>query len=278
MEKEVVAISASSTGTFSSCPTAYHYSSELRLTPFNGDESMDKGSLGHDMLARYYTLLKEGKADYGNLLEDVEETGRMNAPKWDLDPEAIEQTIESVKGYIELWFNDSWEPILVEQPFSKVLYDSESLQIIWEGRLDLGIKNRIMGDKFIPVDHKFGAKAYQPEPMNNQFIGTYWAFGADEFIVNLVGMQKKNKKYSRHPISYPKEVIEEWQNSTISTVIEMLQYEKQGYYPRRYNSCWRCKFSSLCFSHPDAREHRMKVEFVKKTGFNLYSSEEESSE
>lgn len=273
MEKEVVAISASSASTFQACPTAYHYSSELRLTPFNGDEKMDKGSLGHAMLAHYYQLIKDGAADYGSIQDSIEEEGRIEAVKFDLNPDAIEQTITSVRGYIEARYGDSWEPVLIEQPFSKVLYDSETLQIIWEGRLDLGIKNRLLGDKFIPVDHKFGAKAYTPEPMNNQFLGTTWAFGADEFIVNLVGMQKKEQKYSRHPISYPKEVIEEWQQSTISTVIEMLQYEKQGYYPRRYNSCWKCKFTGLCYSHPEAREYKMKVEFTKKQ-FSLYETSE----
>jgi hypothetical protein len=76
--KEVVAISANSLGIFQGCPTAYNYSHELKLAPFESDENMDKGSLGHSMIAHYYTLLKEGKiTDFGSIQDEVEEFGRI---------------------------------------------------------------------------------------------------------------------------------------------------------------------------------------------------------
>jgi len=53
----------------------------------------------------------------------------------------------------------------------------------------------------------------------------------------------------------------------------MLSYEQQGYYPRRYSKCWNCKFSSLCYTHPEAREQKIKVNFITKK-FDLYQSEE----
>jgi len=156
MEKQIVAISASSLTTFQGCPTAFHYSSELRLTPFESDDKMDKGSLGHAMLAHYYELLKNGKAvDFGATIDEVEETGRIESTKFDLDPNSIEQTIASVKGYLDKYWGENWKPILVEQPFSKVILDTDQLQIIFEGRLDLGIE---VNGRFIPVDHKFKAQ------------------------------------------------------------------------------------------------------------------------
>jgi len=270
-EKQIVAISASSLTTWQACPTAFHYSSELRLSPFESDEKMDKGSLGHAMLAHYYQLVKDGKAgDYGATLDEVLEIGRIEAVKFELSPDAIEQTLISVRGYLESYFGESWTPVLIEQPFSQELFNSDSLQILFEGRLDLGIE---VGGRFVPVDHKFKS-AFRPiNPMDNQFIGTSWAFNSDEFIVNQVGIQKKEQKFRRDPLSYPKEVIEEWKEATIASVVEMISYEAQGKYPRRYSKCWNCKFSDLCYTHPEARDQKIKINFVKKQ-FDLYSSEE----
>lgn len=152
MAREVFIISHSDQESRSRCEWAHHYGYGYRLTPKKQQEHTQIGLCGHEMLAGYYTALKnsepwEDAVEAG--LEVWQEIIRTN--KYDYD--AIAKAKKLYDRYVEAFDPWEWEILWVEEYMEYQLTD----ELILNGVIDLVVRaktGRLKGQIGV-IDHKF---------------------------------------------------------------------------------------------------------------------------
>lgn len=274
-DKIIVAIDSQRLEAMQSCMMFYDYRFNKSLVPINTPDYLERGSLIHHMLAQFYKMRKyqsrwyiNGKS-YRDIVDICIRVGRSEALSLGLDIAEVEDVIEVFKQYTDLWENDSWTDIVgVEQTSAKVLYDSDSLTILYEAKMDLVLR---IGGNITAIDHKHSKSRRDPNQLSNQFKGYCWSLGNNNLIVNEIGFQKTIKpveKFRRHMLSFPDSIIEEWKRNTIFWVKFTLGCTDSGIYPRNFSSCDKfsgCDFRHICSAEPgDLREFRLRKDFKEK--------------
>src|SRR2546421_321403 len=95
------------------------------------------------MLIGWFVCQKLAKLERLEYLECIKlgiEAGRLSSIETKLDNDDIEWTIETFEQYCEYNKYDRRETVAIETPFSKTLYEDDSLHIIYEGKIDHVIK------------------------------------------------------------------------------------------------------------------------------------------
>jgi len=271
-DKKVIALDSQILSALQLCPQRlkYEFIDNLRLTVTPG--YFEKGSLMHKMLHLYYSLMKHRPNWALKRITDLcVRKGRKYYIKLAIPVEDCENVIAHFQAYAERYGRERFEVIYVEKPFAKKIYEDDSMIIIYQGMIDLGV--RYPGEVLTVIDHKTGERDDAPSQLENQFLGYAWAFDTQNVVVNKINFYKeihtgndKQQSFRRYTLSYSKGLIEEWVEDTISDAHVLLSYTELGMFNRRRASCKRpmeCPFFSICKQERGARE------FIKRSKYSV---------
>ena len=275
MSQQLIALDSQKLDAIMSCGRLFDLNFNQNYRPIATPDYLERGALIHDMLETYYKLRKHrarwsvNNKSYQDIVRSCTDVGRFKGNKMQLPISEIEYTIDIFKQYANLWENDGWDNILsVERVASKVLYNSDDLVILYEGKIDLVLKF----SQTIAVDHKHSQSRRDPNELANQFKGYCWLLDTDTFVVNEIGFQKTVKpieKFRRHTLKFTSEIIEEWRENVIYWANLALSWEKLKYYPPNYTSCDKfsgCQYKEICKSQPgDYRAYKLAKDFREES-------------
>lgn len=264
------------------CGLKTKYSDEEYITLNSPIDNLQRGSLVHEMLRVHYTLKKEGTLDYKSIVENGVNAGMAHSlTLQDMNSDLIQKCIENYKLYADNYENENWNVIAVEEPFSRVLFETpdeegkEGITVLLEGRMDLIVtipKMEAAGK--IVVEHKCPEKNYPVEPRTNQFIGYTWALGSTTIVVNRVGFQKDEKlRFTRPFCSYDKDQFDDWLVSAEYWVKQYIQWREKDEWPMNYSSCMKyggCPYASICNTSRPAREFIKSSLYRPKMGLDIF--------
>jgi hypothetical protein len=277
MSKQVLMIDSQLLNIFQECPAKFYYNFILNVRPLFKPEAFDKGDLLHHMLKFHYKQIKHNQlcqannlsADgvkiipYNEITKTCIKKAEKHLLKLDLDVGLGQEIIKVYEQYAEYYKNESWQILEVEKPFAKVIFEDETLKIVYVGIIDLLTHVAI-------VDHKSSSRRGQTSGLSNQFMGYAWAFNLHNVVINKVGLQKTLKpeeKFERPTKSYPAAIIEEWKNNTINVAKTMFVYINNipdMMNKRNYTSCDKysgCIFQEVCETTPEAREFKISQKY-----------------
>ena len=265
-DKVIIKVSASSLQELDSCEQAFVFSQFLRLMTLSVPDYFTKGGEFHKILEHYYGARILGRKDLTNIRDEAIEASRARALKDpNLEINISEECIKLFERYFENYKHEQWIPLAVESKFATSLYDSESVQIILVGKIDLIAKSEYY-EKFL-VDHKTGAKNDKQSSMDTQFNAYPYATGLSTIYRNYAGFTKEGT-FSRDSYNYTKEQLEEWKDEVVFKILR-LHNDVQSFgagpnFPKRRSNCSRCRFKHICESEPRMREMKIKQLYVRK--------------
>lgn len=271
-EKIIIAVHANSRNDFT-CMAHGNYSRVLNLTPRIGKpRRLQGGSLMHRMLEVYYQLKQWTDLPHDFILAEAIKYGRycITAEQMNnLPQDEAEHIIQKFIEYCNFYINDSWIPVMVEQPFAKTMYEDEKYHIIGESQIDLAAMDRNRDSGGIPglfvADHKTEEKFSVPDILQDQ--GHMYAWWSDQpyVISNRIGLQEKKKDpFHRETLTYSKEQIDEWLEEVVTWAINTDLQIKAGYFPRQFKVCHqygKCVYAPLCEAPKSERERIMNRDF-----------------
>lgn len=265
--KTIVHITSSHLNEYQSCPQKYDYSMVQNLRMITTPRPLSRGSFMHKVLEWYYKgklLRKEKDSEYANLdhgeiIQKAILNGRFYAVKNNVESVDVNETLERLELYFKKYYDDGWEPLFVEQPFSKILFDSDKLLVLYEGQIDLVVRNR--SGSIIFTDHKSESRKSEPVSFLNQFTGYAWVGETERFVVNKIGFQSSikdvDKVLRRIELHIPFEKQEEWVTDTLEWVHEILDSKNKNHWKKNRTNCdkyGRCVYLPLCEASKTDRE------------------------
>ena len=266
-----IVLSVEKLNDLSICPRLYYYKHLLRKVPVRKADYLEAGELIHHGLQLYYNSIADGNKISLERLLDF--TRNYAAEKLQLSVELIEATVKDLAMYYTYYTNlgENWVVESVEEPFAKVLYESSDLRVIVNGKIDLRVVvNGGRGPRVL-IDHKYESQFREKLDRDNQPLAYCWAYEVRDWIYNRIGKQKTytpEKRLLRPYINYSDSQIEEWKESTIELVSELVRYEKLNKWPGKYTGCsfhgLKCTFYDVCNTTPDNREYKLENLFMDK--------------
>ena len=268
MSKQVLFIDSQILNTYQDCPTKFYYNFIHNVRPLVKPEAFDKGDLLHHMLKFHYklvrhnqltladNLIKQQRYSMTQIIDICVHKAEKHLLSLDLDTQLGLEVIKTYKEYANYYTNCTWQILQVEQPFARVIYDSEEVKLVYCGIIDLLTHVAI-------VDHKSSSRRGPTTGLSNQFQGYAWALNVHNVVVNKIGFQKTLKpeeKFERPTKSYPQAIIDEWERNTIRVGLDLfkdLQDVPGIMNKRNYTSCDKysgCIFQRICETTPEARE------------------------
>lgn len=235
----------------------YHY--QHSITP----RKLEMGSFVHDLFDIYYTNFEDGHDEAIRLMNlQVESL----IHRYALNGVDVETVVSSANGSLEFFKHQPIKVKSVETPITRLLHEEEGLRIAYVSKIDLVID----GPNFenMPVDHKTEhGRRYEPNPMQNQFIGYAWATNSPRIMINKVGFQtslKDIEKYRRSILFYTDSQKEEWRVNTVGFVKKMLEIQNGRRPLMNRSSCDKfngCKYLDICKSSPENRKSQLEIMF-----------------
>lgn len=262
-------LSVTKLNSVSICPRLYQYSEGLGKKPAVTPTYFDEGELMHEGLRIYY----QSKLDNINLSDIPSMMRNYAAEKLSLSSDLVESTIKDFIMYCNYYDSgrSSWVVEAAEEPFAKVLYESDDVRIILNGKVDLRVRTMGGSGPRALVDHKYESQFREKLDRDNQALAYSWAYETRDWIYNRIGKQKSYKpeqKLLRPYFNFSKHQIEEWKEYAIDTAFEIIKYEQQSKFPMRFTGCnfqgHKCTFYDVCNTTPDNREYVLNQSFVNK--------------
>jgi len=276
--KNIVHVDSQILNSIGLCGERYRLEHVLNRRPVSKAEALERGAVMHTMLAHYYRGRKDGRTapeTHGALVEEAIMLGREEAAVAEFDLSQFEQEdLQTFKDNILHHQYDGWEILDVEEPFTKLLYDSDDLQILYEGIVDLHIKDA-HGEKAV-VDHKTEARQSHPFELSNQFQGYQWAFDS-KMIVNKIGFQKTlpfKEKFRRLYFPYKDELLAEWKRDVVDSIRTAIHWHQTKYFPRNRTSCDKysgCIFQRVCKEEPEMRDYRLNEFYIQTEPWDVFT-------
>lgn len=275
------------------CWRYYQYAQLRKLVPYVKAARMEKGSVGHKILAHYYSQRALQPAEHRDtLIEEAFKHGALELVNTDLKREDANKIFEVCHQYFDHYVNEDWMALmddkgkpLVEVPLTKLLYqredtnDVEGIRIIFNGIIDLILAPR----KNVPitiVDHKFKDRYSDLDPLSNQLALYAAATGIRDVMRNDIGGQKEGNvnKFLRPNYRYEQSQMDENVQWAVYWALEAEYHELQNIYPPNPTSCDKfggCLFGRVCNTIPAGREGVINANFRTATKrFSIYSVEE----
>lgn len=274
-----IVISASRYTTIQSCFYATNLRYNVRLYPVIKNEYFERGSLIDVLCNVYYRGRKKGLS-FNESLNDALENGRAFSVKTSLDVAKSEFIIERFVQYLHHNLNDDWQVIEVQAPFTKIIYQDESLQIIAEGLIDLLINTRA---GFFVVDTKSTSREadkrkIDAQKLDNQFKLYCIVFAVNQVMINDIGVQKSKNEdalFKRRLINFPDTILLEWINNVVYWCNSWLDHDENKLYPQNFSSCYGCDYTSICAEESSMRQFIANRDFkIVEKDFNIYKKEE----
>jgi hypothetical protein len=287
MEKLIVKLDSQILNSINLCPERYRLEHIENWRPTMKAPALEKGSVVHSMLAHYRRGKRDGRCgpdEHNILMDECIQIGRIASAGYSLDTNDFEEIRLTWIDYVMRWQYDGWIVQDVEQPFTKILYDSDALQILYEGIIDARIIDPKIGQAV--VDSKTESRRSYPYILSNQFQGYEWAFNVP-VIVDKIGFQstlEAKEKFRRlvHDSGAP--AISEWVSDTIEAVgqaigwHEELESGKRKTLHKNRTSCDKysgCVFQKVCKEPDEVREFKLIAHFFKDKKWDPYSRDEE---
>jgi hypothetical protein len=277
------------------CWRLYYYVSKRRLVPFYRPQRMEKGSVGHKILAYYYrevglNLNREPKKDRDQIIEEAMKIGLLEAAIGELDKESLSTLMETVESYFKHYHSEDWLPLLddkgvplVEVPLTKVIYEEadtkehEGIRIIFNGIIDLILAARKSVGVTI-VDHKFPSRKMDFYSLANQLSLYSAVTGIQNVMRNDAGSQKEGNvnKFSRPGFRYDPTQMKENLQWAIHWALEAHYHETIEVFPPNPTSCDKfggCQMLGVCNTTLGAREAVINASFREGRKFSIYEKE-----
>jgi hypothetical protein len=281
-KKLIIKLDSQILSSMGNCWQLYFYEHVMNRRPLAKDIPLARGDAMHRMLAHYYQAKLDGKyiGRENVVISESIQIGREASVDLGLDPQIfMDEDLPSFKSYVLKYQYDGWEIQFVESPFSAVIYDSPELMIIWEGVVDLGVRDP-KGIEYI-VDHKTESRRSNPLLLSNQFEGYSYALKRP-IIVNKIGFQTTlpdELKFRRYYFNYSEALISEWKDDAIRLVKEAVQRHKENLFPRNRTACGRyfsgCNYTRVCSAEPEVREHILRAYFRLEAPWDPYTRDPE---
>lgn len=257
--------------TFQECPMKFKMMYVDNLRSAHPIEPLVKGDVLHTAFETYYKGIKEGTLSFSSLVEKSVEEARAKATLNGIDLDLAEEVIDVCRLYFEFWKDDDLQPIEVEQPFLKLIYESEedNLRIAYAGKIDLVATATRYQWKPVPFDNKSTSRNQTPSGRSNQFFGYCYAINSNILVINRIGFQKTlalSERFKRIPLSYPKEYVDRWVRNTIKSGYRLAWSLDNDEWEETLPSCDKysgCTFKPICESiTPEAQEWKIKSEYI----------------
>lgn len=268
--KTIIVIHAGSKADFA-CPQKGFYIRVMKLRSRQGKpRRLEGGSLMHRLLEVYYQLKMWSDFPHDFIVDEAIKFGRYCIVAEEMSnlaqPEA-EHIIQKFKEYAEYYINDTWKPIMVEQPFAKTIYEDESYHIIGESQIDLAAmdtaENGVPG--LFVADHKTEEKHSVPDKLQDQGYMYAWWSEQPFVISNRIGLQEKKKDpFHREVLTYEEDQVQEWVQEIAEWAINTDRQLKSGYHPRQFAICHqygKCTFADICAASESERERIINRDF-----------------
>ncbi len=250
--------------TFMTCECKFNYRFNLNKTLPTKAPQLDRGSILHMGFEGYFNALK-------NRIEFKERIAisRAAMQKASIETELQDDILERIEAvFIESCnvFRDrdeGMEVLAVEQPFSYVLHEDESIRLVMIGKIDLLVNEP--GYVNLPYDHKSYERDYPLDRKANQFCNYTYATGSNYLVVNRVGMQTTIipvKKHKRVPLSYDPLFLESWKKNVIKWAYRYLDCVIDKEWPLNTTSCNKynrmCEYDDVCnASGQEAKSYKL---------------------
>jgi hypothetical protein len=159
--------------------------------------------------------------------------------------------------YTQVYHDETWVPIAVEQGFSRIIHEDEDTIFVLEGRPDLIVRE---GDSIIVVDHKTQASFRQLPSFSHQVMAYVYASGARNFCHNYI-ILKKDPEYIRKIYPISEKDVEWWRQN----VVELLEQMKSSKFLPNFNCMdiyGKCAFINVCpVPSPKLQEFMLNSQF-----------------
>ncbi len=242
-EKKVVQLDSHKLSSFQACEQRYVYAHRDNLqfltTKLSG---MAKGTLWHQIMEKHYQLIQQSNL-YSTVKNETKDYLCSIVPE-DLRADFLAKYILYAHRYNK--YIDR-EILGCEIGFDKILYEDERYLFIYQGKIDLLLRNK---EKIMWVDFKTRHPMFTKPHHHfcNQFLGYSWAVGTDTGIIDYLTWHKQVKPdtLKRDYVHHPKSKLDAWKSDTISWFFKVARMQEPL---RNRSSCdqkYSCPFIKLC--------------------------------
>lgn len=281
--KANIVLDASKIDLFETCPARFNFrhNHNRTLPLIHKAKALDRGTLAHEGLAVYYSMLAEG-IHYNERIEaclmKIRELS-CNPLESNSEPEDVLILLKAIEECCSYWRpedENSLEILAVEQAFAYTLFEDESVRIIISGKIDLLVNFTAIGRGSnyanLPMDHKTFERDSVTLRKSNQFINYCNAVGSNYLVVNRIGLQKTKsaeERFKRLPLSYDPVYIADWKSNLTKMILnEYLSCIATGDWPEKPTSCNKfnrlCEYYSICDSSgQDSKDLKLESEYIE---------------
>jgi len=132
-------------------------------------------------VCKAYSIDQSGIPSCGHKNADF--IGVVNTPaKSDSKKIGWEYALDTCMQYLVFYKNDAFIPIAAELTKSEVIFESDSLRVLWKAKFDLIADS----GQIIPYDHKTMKQRRDSLSLNNQFMGQCILMKSRNMIINKI--------------------------------------------------------------------------------------------
>jgi len=270
-KKFTLSLDASQLASYLDCPTkwAYQYKQRIRLAAEN-TLAMDRGTCVHALLETFYKFqIKNPSNRNGNAAaasELVTKSGLFQELK--ISDEDRNLILQRFAEYVFRYQFDDFTPARVnntdgvELGFSKILYETDDVCFILEGKIDLVTKQ--ITEDFCFWDHKVTSMSYYGRKLQLQIyaLATGFKYGG----YNYVGLQKAvgKRTFRREACQFPSPLMDRLKSNIIKVFYTVKQDILCDQFDENLKSCsgpWDCHpcpYTSLCEAESDLSREAIK--------------------
>lgn len=269
MSKVNIVLDATMLDMFCLCEARFNYRFNMQRETEIKAKPLDRGTVVHLGLEKYYAALAEGK-HFNDASHEMLRYARLAGIQSDLEVTEAERIIHVLTEYVDFWRVDDqrFQIIDVERPFMYVLFEDDEVRISLIGKIDLVVSDNTYTN--LPVDHKSYDREYPVRRLSNQFMNYCYAIGSNFLLVNKIGFQKTLKpieKFKRIPVSYDSIMLEEWKQNVIQLMLRYLECEATQKWTMNFTSCDKfnrqCDYLEVCESSGvDSKAHKLNTNFI----------------
>lgn len=202
---------------------------------------MIRGTRWH-MLMEFRAEHKQGKISWIEVLTKAGEYLQADG----VETSEIGFYISKLSQYHTRWDGDevNYKFIANEVGFSKVIHETDTVQFIYEGKIDALLeisKNRVVGDH--KTQHPgFSGPKYDLFPHSNQFLGYCWASGFRYVMIDYTSWSDPKSKvtdrtFHREFFPIDSALINQWKELTIESFWEILLAVRFNKFPLNRSAC-----------------------------------------
>lgn len=286
-------ISNSEVNTWLACERKYYYQFDLNLTPIKTGSALNRGVLGHDILATYYEARKQDRS-HGNAVHLAREQLMLQLQGGFQDMETVTDLDRILQGYWGYYGDESSKYRVLEVEKQYELPMSTDFDFVM--RLDVLMLNLATGETEL-WDHKFvydfwGDYDMSLNPQFPKYMGALRANGinVDKAVLNQIRYRKlKNPTpddlFRRSPYKPSQAKVENAMREQIVASKRIYEHRMLPIEVRKDTSirtinkmtCKGCPVADLCLSEFDGGDITYMIQSDYKTntyGYNEPTVEE----